>query len=78
MNPTEREQIKRWVETWQRAGAALRQMKRQELRSPDYGKNSALIDELLEWAVEHQKVRTSSGLVEQQRMFMKMRKRLAV
>lgn len=74
MKNSDREQIKKWVETWKRAGRALDEVKRRELRAYNYSKNQAMIDEMLQWAVEHQKVRLTTGLVEQQRLFMKMRK----
>ena len=73
MKPTGRKQIKEWVETWKRAGLVLEDLKRQELRSYGYSKNQTIVDEMLQWACDHQKFRLSSGLVEQQRLFMKMR-----
>ena len=74
MKNSDRQQIKKWVETWERAGRALDEVKRRELRAYDYFKNQAMIDEMLQWAVDHQEVRLTTGLVEQQRLFMKMRK----
>ena len=74
MKNSDREQIKKWVETWKYAGTALDKIKRRELRAYDYSKNQAMIDEMLQWAVDHQKVRLTTGLVEQQRLFMKMMK----
>lgn len=64
--------ISRWVETWKRAGPALKKVKREELRKFDYEKNLPLIEDMLQWACDHQQVRLSSGLVEQQRLFMKL------
>lgn len=75
MKNSDREQIKKWVETWKRAGSALDEIKLRELRAYDYFKNQALVDEMLQWAVDHQKVRLKTGLVEQQRIFMKMREK---
>lgn len=68
-------QTEKWVNTWQRAGRALDKIKRRELRSYDYDKNRKIIDEMLQWAHEHRKIRLTSGLVEQQRLFMKIRNR---
>lgn len=68
------EKTKTWVETWKQAGASLEAIRRKELRAYDYDKNQAIIDGMLQWACEHQQIRLSSGLVEQQRLFMKIRK----
>jgi len=67
--------MKAWVETWKRAGPALRAAKVRELQAHDYGKDCQLIDDMLQWAVDHAQERPSSGLVEQQRFFRKMRTR---
>ena len=72
MQSSDKKQIARWVETWQRAGSALEEVRRKELRKYDYTGNQAVVDEMLQWAVEHGRVRLTSGLVEQQRLFMKM------
>ena len=60
-----KKQIKQWVETWNRAGSALKEIKRRELQCFDYAKNQAIIDEMLQWAFDNRTVRLSSGLVEQ-------------
>jgi hypothetical protein len=75
MKEPEKKQIKKWVETWKHAGAALKEVKRQELQRFDYAKNQMMIDEMLQWAHDHRKIRLTSGLVEMQRYFMKMRER---
>lgn len=76
MNTTEKEMTRHWVHTWQQAGEALKDIKRQELQNFDYHKNLPLIDVMLQWAYEHRTPRLTSGLVEQQRWFMKMREQL--
>jgi len=73
MSPTDRKKIQMWVDTWKRAGPALEAVKRRELRLYDYDKNRALMDDMLQWACDHRRIRLTSGLVEQQRIFMKMR-----
>ena len=70
---TEREQIKKWVETWNRAGFMLKKIKRRELREFDYARHAVVVDEMLQWAHDNRKIRFSSGLVEQQKLFMKMK-----
>lgn len=73
MTTGEREKIGRWVKTWKRAGSALQKVKQQELHSYDYSKNWALVDSMLQWACDHRQPRLSTGLVEQQRLFMKLK-----
>jgi len=75
MRDENRERMRAWVETWKRAGSALQRVKTEELRSEDYGKDFELIDGMLEWVVDHARERKTSGLVEQQRLFRKMRNR---
>ena len=68
--------IRRWVETWRRAGPALEAVRRRELREFDYEANRPHLDAMLTWACEHAEPRTTSGLVEQQRWFMLIRERM--
>lgn len=75
MKNTSPEQLKLWVETWKRAGAALKEVERAELRAFDPKKHQDILDGMLQWACDHRQPRTGSGLVEQQRLFMKMRQR---
>lgn len=66
------EDVRRWVETWRRAGDALDAVKRAELASYDYEANRETIDAMLDWACEHSLPRLTSGFVEQQRVFLKL------
>ena len=69
----ERELMRRWVETWRRAGEELDEIRRRELQSTDtreairhlYG-SGALVQDLPR--------RTTSGLVEQQAWFARLRR----
>ncbi len=76
MKESDKKQIRLWIETWKKAGAALEEIRRRELESSDYGKNQDIIDNMLQFACENRKPRLTSGLVEQQRWFMKMREKL--
>ncbi len=76
MNTKQKQQMRVWVNTWKEAGEALKEIKRQELRQYDYEKNFPQIDAMLQWAYEHRTPRETSGLVEQQRCFLKWRERL--
>jgi hypothetical protein len=60
---------KRWVETWRRAGVALERVRANELKSLD---TRQAISRLLVPGPPLVAPRPSSGLVEQQRWFMRM------
>jgi hypothetical protein len=60
---------KRWVETWRRAGPALDRVRASEIRALDTYRAISL---LLVPGVSDIEARPSSGLVEQQRWFMRM------
>ena len=63
--------ILKWMETWKKAGSALKEIRKKELSTFDYSKNYKLIDEMLQYACEHGEERTTTGLIEQQRLFKK-------
>jgi len=69
---TDEEKIKKWVETWKRAGPALERIKNQELREWKY--DPAVIDALIEAGLCSTAPRPMTGLVEQQRLFRKLRR----
>ncbi len=65
----------RWVKTWRKAALSLRDIKKKELQAHDYyEKNRIVLDDMLQYACDNGKIRLFSGLVEQQRLFMKMDK----
>ena len=72
---TENKNMKEWVLGWARAGKALEGIKRRELRVYSYQANRDVVEGMLQWAYDHRETRRSSGLVEQQRLFGKTRKR---
>ena len=69
----DQELMRRWVETWRRAGYELDEIRRREIEATD---TAAAIRQLFGSAVPHQDVslRTTSGLVEQQAWFAKLRR----
>ncbi|RPH50402.1 MAG: hypothetical protein EHM85_10530 [Desulfobacteraceae bacterium] len=75
MNASCREEIKIWLETWKHAAAALEKINQGKLHAYDYRKNMAVVDAMLQWACDNKKSRLTSGLVEQQRYFMKIREK---
>ena len=65
---------KKWIKTWEKAAVALAEVKIKELRAPDYYEsNRALLNAMLIYAFEHRTIRLTSGLVEQQKIFMRIR-----
>lgn len=75
MNKSKTEDIKKWINTWEKADSALAKVKLEELRADDYyQKNQAILDEMLQYAFDNSEPRLSSGLVEQQKYFMKLHK----
>ena len=71
MTADKKQSPKQWVETWKRAGPMLEQFRQEELRAFRHEDNVHLIDALLEIGYRHRRHLTTSGLVEQQRLFMK-------
>lgn len=71
----QREATRRWVEAWRTAGPALEAVRVRELRALDGHRAIALLTGPADYRAEPRKARQSSGLVEQQRWFMKARAR---
>ena len=70
----ETNKAKAWVDTWQKARLSLEQLKKSELRSPDYyEKNLPMLNEMIEYALQQGTPRRSTGLIELQRYFMKLK-----
>ena len=66
---------RRWVKTWQQAGPRLERVRREELRRLDPQRAIALLCGEADYTVPPRAPRPTSGLVEQQRWFMKMASR---
>ncbi len=74
MKNLQQQEIERWIGAWRRASISLIEAKKSELRSKDYyEKNRIILDEMLQYSCDYSKVRLSSGLIEQQRLFLKMK-----
>jgi len=69
----DRDLTRRWVETWRRAGKELDQIRRREIEAADTGE---AIRQLFGSAAAFRDLppRTTSGLVEQQAWFAKLRR----
>jgi hypothetical protein len=62
---------RRWVETWQRAGEALEKLRRKELREIDGKRAIERLCGPADYTIPPRAPKPTSGLVEQQRWFMK-------
>ena len=70
----EREAMRRWVETWKRAGPALEAIRRKEIESLDTHETLAALEGAFNYATRNVPPNATSGLVEMQRWFAKLRR----
>jgi hypothetical protein len=68
---TEHERQLEFITRWSSVGSALEAIKRRELREFRHEDHVREIDGLLDLAARHSMPRTTSGFVEQQRLFRK-------
>jgi hypothetical protein len=66
------EDSRRVIKNREHAFAELEAIRRDRLRSYVYAEHRDLVDQMLQWAVENKKPRFQTGLIEQQRLFMKI------
>jgi hypothetical protein len=69
--PEQIAQGRRWVQAWREAGAEMERLRRKELRSLDAYRAIAALCGPADYRVAPRAPRPTSGLVEQQRWFMK-------
>jgi hypothetical protein len=68
----EREKMRRWVDAWKQAGPELEAIRRREIQEADNLKVIESLESSFNYAVRLP-ARTSSGMVEMQRYFAKLR-----
>ncbi len=66
--------MKRWVETWKKAGPELERIRREEVRRTDTTRAILILNDAFESARIQYPAKPTSGLVEQQAIFKKARK----
>ena len=66
--------MRRWVRTWKAVGPELEAIRRREIREADNLKVLASLEGAFNHAVRSMPPRSSSGLVEMQRWFAKLRR----
>src|SRR6266542_1523963 len=64
MDEQERELMRRWVETWKRAGPELEAIRRREVRDADNLQVLEILEDAFNDALERSPPRQSSGIVE--------------
>jgi hypothetical protein len=74
MTATEQANARRWGQAWKEAGAELAAIRRQEIRATNTRLSIPAFDGLFELAVRDFPPKSTSGLVEQQRLFQAGRK----
>ena len=70
----EREMMRRWVQTWKQAAPELEAIHRREIREADNLSVLALLEGAFNHAIRERPPRPSSGMVEMQDWFRKLRK----
>ena len=70
----EREAMRRWVETWKRAGPELEAIRRKEIEKIDVHKHLAALEGAFNHATRTLPPRETSGLIEMQSWFAKLRR----
>ena len=66
--------IRRWVQTWKEAGPELEAIRRREIREPDNLQALASMESAFNHAARTMPPRPSSGMVEMQEWFAKLRR----
>lgn len=72
--PDDAAALRRWADTWARAGEALSELKRRELRELDTRLAITQLADAFEYALRHARTSETSGLVMQQRLFARLRR----
>jgi hypothetical protein len=70
----EREDVRRFVRTWEDAGPELEAIRRREIREADNLEVLAVLEEAFDHALRTRPPRPSSGMVEMQAWFGKLRR----
>lgn len=71
MTDTERKQTKRWIDAWATAAPVLQQVRDADIRAADTTSMIVCTEALFRDAVKNFPPKPTSGLIEQQRWFMK-------
>lgn len=72
MATVEKEALQAYVERWQRVGPLLQEVRDADIRAADTAQAMKVFSGSATWAVANRPALPTSGLVEQQRWFMKL------
>jgi len=72
MTTHEKEQLRIWVESWKKTGPELERMRHEEIRNADTREAIESLDSAFKSALLHFPPVPDSGLVEQQKLFLRM------
>ena len=65
--------MRQWVFRWQKAGPELERIRREELIHTDVRRSIELLEDAFQSALLHYPATATSGLIEQQRWFMRLK-----
>lgn len=74
MTPPERERLQQWAENWRIASERIERLRLESLSRIDLAAAIESFSDALEYCRAHGRPRPDSGLVEQQRLFQKLRR----
>jgi hypothetical protein len=74
MDPHDKRQLQTWAEAWKAAGPELEKIRQQEIRNADTRLAITSLDAAFKSAMLHFSPAPYSGLVDQQRLFQRLRK----
>lgn len=73
MTKQEKKQMKQWIKTWEKAGKALEEVRRQEIRKTNTQESISILGDVFEYALLNEKPKETSGLVELQSWLKRMK-----
>ncbi len=65
--------VQKWIETWKQTAPELEELRREEIRTADTRKAIESLDGAFKSAVRHLPPLPDSGLIEQQRLFRRIK-----
>lgn len=74
INFHQKKQMLHWVKRWEKVGPFLENLRQEEAEQEDVQKTIELLDDAFRSALLHDPPEAASGLVEQQRLFKKVRR----
>jgi len=74
MDELERERVRQWVRNWETVGPILERLRDEAIRNTDTATAIEQLSDAFESARLHWKPPATSGLVEQQRLFARLRR----